>query len=375
MDYTQKVAKLPTQTLEGLIDIVTAKLKPKKYAGIIHDKDVDEKGNLIEPHVHLMMSFTNARSIANVASIINDLPQNIEMWKGNANNGFAYLTHRTKDARTKYQYDPNLVIANYDYPAELDKIQEEVMQSKQKLNVSILLDALYEGSISKEELEKRLTGSQYSRAKRQIEDIWAKRLKQQAETFRAEMLAKNKEIVTIWIYGNSGAGKSSLALEYAEKANRPYFLSGSSRDIFQGYLGEHTLILDELRPLAMPYQDILRILDPFGQQVNAPSRYHDKILSCDLIAITSPYDPLRFYQSTFGQTPSQMQTDSFEQLLRRITLIIKMDDSLINAVEFDKKQYKFVPIPNANRPNPYSSLNRPAPQPINKVDLFNKIFD
>lgn len=382
MMYAQSLDHLPTNSLDELIAEIETKIKPKKYAAILHDKDLDENGNLIEKNVHVMMSFTNARSIASVAKLLNDEPQYIEKWDGNCNNGYSYLVHRTKDATNKHQYDPSEVIANFDYPSELEKIRDEVTKSKQKLYVPILLDALYDGSISKEELEEKLTGSQYSRFKRQIDDIWAKRLKQQAENWRSEMIANNKEITVIWIAGPAGAGKTSLAIEYAEKANRPYFLSGSSRDLFQGYSGEHTIILDEFRPLNMPYQDILRVLDPFGQQVNAPSRYQDKALQSDLFVITSPFTPYQFYLNTFGcnsQTPShmkdQMQTDSFEQLLRRITLIIEMNEYWINAVEFDKKQYGFVPIPNAKKPNPYSSINRPKPQPLNKVDLFNKLFD
>ncbi|WP_414150585.1 Rep family protein [Acetobacterium carbinolicum] len=379
MMYTQSLEHIQTNTMDELVNVIETKLKPQKYACILHDKDIDEKGSFVNPHVHLMMTFKNARSIANIAKLLNDKPQYIEMWKGNANNGFAYLTHRTKQSRTKHQYDPNLVKSNFIYQAELDKIREDVMNSKQILSVSVLLDAFYDGSISKEEIENKLTGSQYSRTKRQIDDIWSKRMQKQAEIWRAKMIAAGEEIKVIWIFGTAGVGKTSFAKDYAEKTNRPYYLSGSSRDIFQNYAGEHTLILDEFRPSVLPYQDLLRILDPFGEQVMAPSRYHDKALSCDLIIITSPYDPLEFYNVIFGKpsthTKNKIQVDSFDQLLRRLMLIIKMDNHWICAMEFNRKNYNFAALPNAKKKNPFSNINRPETSPLNKVDLFNKMFN
>lgn len=61
------------------------------------------------------------------------------------------------------------------------------------------------------------------------------------------------EVQVIWLTGPAGTGKTSLAKEYAKKKGQPYFIAGSSRDIFQGYAGEHTLILDELRPKTITY--------------------------------------------------------------------------------------------------------------------------
>ena len=164
-----------------------------------------------------------------------------------------------------------------------------------KFSIDELLNALYSGVLSKEDVEKHLTGAQYGRYRRQIEDVWAKRLRNLADEWRAEMAAQNRRIKVIWIYGPAGAGKTSLARAYAEQIGQSYYISGSSRDPFERYAGEHTLILDELRPNVIPYQDLLRLTDPFGAQVMAPARYHDRVLACDTIIITSPYDPIKFY--------------------------------------------------------------------------------
>lgn len=138
--------------------------------------------------------------------------------------------------------------------------------------------------------------------------------------------------------------------------------------------------MDELRPNIIPYADLLRILDPFENNKMLPSRYNDKALACDLIIITTPYNPYEFYKEIFGDIRSmpvyarqKLATDSFEQLLRRLTLVIEMNEYWINAMEYDRRSGKFIYIKNARRKNTYSSPNRqPA---VNSVDLFNSIFD
>lgn len=68
------------------------------------------------------------------------------------------------------------------------------------------------------------------------------------------MAEEGKRVQVIWIYGPAGTGRTWLAKEYAAKANQPFYISGSSRDIFQTYAGEHTLIMDEFRPYTIQYE-------------------------------------------------------------------------------------------------------------------------
>ena len=103
MMYTQQLSHLPAQTIDRLTELIENRLMPKKFALNLHDKDIDAQGSPEEPHIHAMLSFDNARSVNHVASLLNDKAQYIEVWKGNAGNGYAYLVHATKDAQSKYQ--------------------------------------------------------------------------------------------------------------------------------------------------------------------------------------------------------------------------------------------------------------------------------
>ena len=118
MMYVQKIDHLPAKDLATLKDIIEQKVKPNKYALIVHNKEKDADGNPLTPDIHVMMTFSNARSINSVAKTIGDKPQYIQVWSHNEENGYAYLVHATKTAQAagKHQYDPSEVIANFDYP-------------------------------------------------------------------------------------------------------------------------------------------------------------------------------------------------------------------------------------------------------------------
>lgn len=136
------------------------------------------------------------------------------------------------------------------------------------------------------------------------------------------------------------------------------------------------MILDEFRPHIIAYHDLLKITDPFGieNEVMAPSRYNDKALACELIIITSPYSPFEFYKESFkGQDPKQI-VDSFEQLNRRITLYIMMDEDYIYGMKFDRVNMKYEVIKGTKRQNNFSSKKRPATS-VNAVELYNSMVD
>lgn len=381
----------PWKTTEELKIIIEDKLKPQKYGIIRHDKDVDENGNPKPPGDHAMLVFENERHLKATAKKLGVAPENLKIWNDGINNGFGYLIHRTKKAQKegKYQYDPSEVKANFVFQALMDTIPVEIEQAKQAhdTNPKALLDNLYAGVMTKEEVEARLTGSQYAFYSKKINDVWVKRLQNLADEWRKEMIAMGKQVEVIWIYGDTGTGKTLLAQEIASKKGA-FYKSGSQRDTFQRYKGEHTIILDEFREECVKYDEILKILDPFSVQSGGsvgPSRYSDKALAADMFIITTPYNPYQYYKRVVPDK-SQQKIDKFDQLLRRLTLILEMDNDNIYPVEMmpvesekedqtkqPEKMFEPERIPGVSRPNPYSQAKRPATKPDPK-DVFDELF-
>ena len=389
MMYTQQLSHLPMKDLTELQTIVEQKIQPERYALILHDQETDDKGNLKPPDVHVMMSFAHARHLSSVAHLLGDVPQYIEAWDSHHENGYAYLVHSTRQAQAegKHQYDPGEVIANFDYPAYFLSLQTKSVQKtrQQDMAAKDLIDAMYAGILTKSEVEQRLTGSQLGYYKRQIDAVWSKVLRNRADAWRQEMREQGKRVTVLWLYGGSGTGKSRWAKAIAAKRGQPYYMSGSSRDIFQDYSGEHTIILDELRPKVMAYQDLLRILDPYGldTEVKAPARYSDKSLAADLIIVTSPYSPYDFWEEQFStivksdgeaqkQTLADQGPDNFDQLDRRVTLTVEMQQATIDLMTYNKTSKIYTVW--HSRVNPYSQQAQTASN-TNTEELFNAMFD
>lgn len=383
MMFTQEMKYLPGVDQKGLEKLVREKLDPKKFGLIVHDKDVDANGNPVEDHAHIMLSFKNARSINSVAKQLNVKPQYIEKWDGLAENGFAYLVHATEDAKDKFQYSPSEVIANFDYSVELKRIATAVSNSRKKVKANSLLDAFYLGAVTREEVEANMTGTQFGKFSKQLDAIEFKRMLDEAETWRKQKIAENATVKTIWIYGVEGTGKTSLARKLAEDKGDKVFISGSSKDVFQGYKGEHTVILEEMRPFNINYEDLLRITDPhgIGNQVMLPARYKDKPFACDLIIITSPYDPWSYYAEQFHISAypefvenNRSTIDKFGQLRRRIDLTICVDMNYTYVAEYNSEDKRYVTVDGSEKKNQYSSKQRPE-SIIDPVEYYNSLLE
>lgn len=324
--FTQQLEYLPE--VGSFIKKVKQLPNLKRFAAIIHDKDTDKNNKPVKPHLHVMMKFSTRIRPESIAKKLNQKPQYFEVMskRGQSldyavDNGFAYLIHITYQAKKdgKYQYSVDDVVANFDYPSFITEIQKQIENSPKNI-----LNDLNEGNISKYEAIIRLQtcgGLAVQRFLPAIDKIIDARRLILQEKWIKEKEEKRQQIKVIWIFGPAGVGKTEFSKHIAKKysTDGKFDFTGSTKDLFQNIGIAPSLIIDEIRPNDIKFNDLLKITDPYNYRKFAPSRYHDKAIIADTIIFTSPYSPINF----FNQYKLDNK-DSFQQFQRRLTTTIKV---------------------------------------------------
>lgn len=308
---------------------ILPKLKALEWAYITHNKDESKKHDgLVKPHVHIVIKFKNAHVISKLAKALKVNPQYIQIWNGRINNAYSYLIHLTTGAKDKHVYDPQEVVASFDFEARIKEITNKV--SKQDIKDALNLYA--NGALTREELKTKIGNLAYAKQLDTIKKL-DNVLGNQAHLDWLKDFA-GKKMTVDWLWGKSGIGKTRLAVKKAKESEEKYCVLGSSNDYFQDYQADdHIIILDELRPDDLKYGDLLKIMDPYQHDKHAPRRYHNVALNIEKLIITTPYSPERFYELT---KIKDRKVDTFDQLKRRISQAIKVTPELARKV-FDKK--------------------------------------
>ncbi|MDD6278553.1 MAG: hypothetical protein PUA81_02010 [Oscillospiraceae bacterium] len=167
------------------------------------------------------------------------------------------------------------------------------------------------------------------------------------KTMYFDLLSENTPIVrdvkVYWHIGSTGSGKSyeriTLAKEIGE--NNIYYLSSFNSGAFDDYMGEKVLWIDDLRS-EFKLQELLRYLDVY--KCSIPCRYTNGKALWNEVHITTPLTPQALFYD-----PYRNQSDSIDQLIRRITSIVyhfSITDSFGNT-EYHKLYF-----------SPYESLNK-----------------
>ncbi|EIX0499061.1 hypothetical protein MGY74_000005 [Enterococcus faecalis] len=377
MMYTQQVKYCDYKEVGTLVKHIETVIKPTRYAAILHDKDVNEDGELIEPHFHAVFEFKHARSMNEVAKLLNDEPERIEKWDKRVENAYAYLIHDTEKARDegKFLYDFNEVKSNFNFEEEMTRVVEEVNRKK-KYGDRALLDGILEGKITAEQAKYQLNGYDLARLEKKIESVAKEYAKRRAEKWRQKMKDEGKKVQLIWIYGEAGKGKTRLSHDYASKIAKMYFVSGSNGDPFQKYNGEEIIILDELRPNTFEYSDLLKIFDPTNFDAMGASRYYDKPLTADTIIVNSPYNPKAFYDKIHEKRADDKKIDSFYQMRRRLATVICVASETINEMYFDFSYETYFYKEGASKKNIYYNRKEVEEREIEtSANVFKKITE
>lgn len=309
-------------TEEKIKEAVT-KRNISKFAYILHDKDLDEQGNLKHPHWHICLRFVDSQDTKYVARWFGIEEQYVNKSKsGRFEDMLLYLTH--KNASEKYQYSCDEVRANIDYKNFIEK------NGKLPTRIGEIIEKIVSGEIRQYNLEDFVTPDEFVKYSTQIERAFEYR--------RNKIYTGNRELEVIYITGGSSTGKTTFAKILAQNKGYSFFISGSDNDILDGYKGQDCLILDDLRGSSMRFSDFIKMIDN-NTDTLVGSRYHNKSMTeCKLVIITTIHNMDAFYSNIFSE-----QDEPLLQFKRRCKTYIEMDSYFVYAKSFDLRQNKYIP--------------------------------
>ena len=333
---SENIEKILEEIVRRVSEIATVS---EAYA-IKHDKDTsigfDSITNstiseLKEPHIHALLKFSKGATLTDLAEKIGLAEQYLEKAKSGRygyDNLLAYLIH-AKD-KDKYQYSPDEVftLIGKNYLEVYHERKESWLKGKAKKEVQksfedidFLIDNILNENITKNDilLDKKYH-TPYIIHKTRINDAFKTVGEIKGARTKDELENGEFKKTILFIYGNSGLGKSRFAKELAKdiiqmaKLNNKKWqsITTAGTNMFDEVNGEEILLLDDVRGDSLTASDWLKVLDPYNiSPVSA--RYQNKIGAAKVIIITSSKHPLAFFYYTKGNA-----YEDLSQYVRRI---------------------------------------------------------
>jgi DNA-binding Lrp family transcriptional regulator len=282
------------------------------FAFIYHDEELD-KG--ITNHIHLMLQFKQTMSLDRLEKDFALPNQCFEKIKGRWCNAIAYLTHSNK--LEKHQYGFDKVVSNID----VERVTNEALSvNSKKQEIENLLYAYGKCEITKSKLFATLDASDFHQYNALYKHMVEYR----------QMKVRDRNMKVMYICGESGSGKTTLAKFFAVTNNYDYFVSGSGKDVLDGYDKEECIILDDLRADAFTKGELFKLCDN-NTNSSVKSRFHNKDISfCKLLIITSVKTPLELYN--WETLSFENSNESFKQFSRRLGNMFFMINPLAEVV-------------------------------------------
>ena len=291
---------------EPIGDIVRRYRTIKKYAYILHDKDPDTS-----PHYHIYLNFGNSGVDSKLVAEWFGLQESqVNRVKGRATDMLQYLTHANPSQKNKYQYSPSEVVANFDFEEEIRK--SKIIGNFGKYSYAYQLE--YINSLPIDE-----KGKEYDKLKK----LWDLHCK-------VMTMNPDRKLEVIFIHGATGTGKTYNAKKIAKKRGYDVCISSASNDPWQDYLGQRCVIADDVRDTNFEFEELLKLLDN-DTSSTVQARYGNKVLSCELLILTSSV-PLAFWYKSLMFS----KREDLKQLYRRITAYVELTETeilLYNAID------------------------------------------
>lgn len=322
------------ESIDEMIKTIKANQAVERYAYIIHDKDVDDSGNLKAEHIHIMIKFAYSYNVMTLAKQLNLASQYVQhIVSRNYEDALLYLTHA--NAKEKYQYASDAVKANFDYKAicerYLKRKEQAISKLSEKEQIRIFCEEIVEGKIRQFNYHLFISVDLYTR-KRVIFD---NAFKMRTDILKAR---EDRNMEVIYMTGTSGSGKTTYAKQIAKNKGYSYYVSSASNDVLDSYAGQDCLILDDLRGSCIGLSDLLKLLDNHTAST-VKSRYYNKTLECKLIIITTILNIEDFFTNVFKE-----QDEPLIQLKRRCSTYFEFTSQEIRVSMYDAtlQDYKYI---------------------------------
>lgn len=134
-----------------------------------------------------------------------------------------------------------------------------------------------------------------------------------------------------FLSGASGTWKTTFAKYVCEKNGWHYYISSSSNDPLDDYMGEEVIILDEINPRDYESSFLLKILNSSVGTI-IKSRYRNKIIECKVIFLTTVIPIEEFYKSFSLR----------EQLMQCCENYLVFENDIIKLYKYDYTLGKYV---------------------------------
>lgn len=268
----------------------------KYWAYINHDKD-DTR-----PHWHIYLNFGGSSLDTKTVADWFQIGENfVSKVKGRKGDMYKYLTHSNDSQKFKHQYGWNEVVANFNVQEEA--VKEDIIGHFDKFSYAQQIE--YVSKLPPDSRASVIT---------KLDKLWKLRCKELT-------LQTDRDMKVVFITGKPGTGKTYYAKKLLDSLGYDYCISSSSNDVFQDYMGQKSIILDDLRDTAFKFYDFLKILDN-NTKSSCFSRFANKPIDCAMIIITSSV-PIRYW---YKELRFAGETESLLQFYRRISCYVEVKE-------------------------------------------------
>lgn len=328
------------------------------YAWIIHDKDKKTDGTPIEPHIHLLMNFTNAQKLSPLAKAFNFEDNSNFFEKKNNGRGkrsayldcLIYLTHEDEEQQKleKHLYSDEEV---HFWHVNGQGFREYVIEKQKSVKTNVEKYGRAELTLT-EKLELSVL---YDGVKPQ--DIRLKHpfeYNKSVEKFKKNRIdfLKNQPMppfkFNVYVTGDGGSGKGLISQALARTLIDPdgemedediFFTVGAQSVSFEGYNGQPVLIWDDCRSNELFQKldsrgNIFNVFDPHPKNISQNIKYGSIKLTNSINIINSVQPFEEFCNKIAGEHIDRKTGDiipaedsQISQIYRRFPLVIEIIDA------------------------------------------------